>query len=80
MSKPNDRLCRWLYKVIDSKFNDNDFDRPPNRDPFTYADLEKVGRDSVMVVRQKSNESSRFEMRFAELGSYEDFIDLFVNP
>lgn len=77
MSKPNDRLCRWLYKVIDPKFSDYDFDRPPNREPFTYADLQRVGRDSVIVIKDKSVSQLRYEIRFAELGSYEDFIDEF---
>ena len=39
MSNPNDLLCRWLYKVIDLNFSDYDFDKTPNRKPFTYEDL-----------------------------------------
>lgn len=79
MSNPNDRLCRWLYKVIDSKFSDYDFDKPPNRHPFTYSDLEKVGRDSVIVIKDRSVGYLKYEIRFAELGSYEEFLDLFAN-
>ena len=75
MSNPNDRLCRWLYRVIDSKFNDHDFDRSPNREPFTYADLQKVGRDSVIVMKDRTSENLMYEIRFAELGSYEEFLD-----
>jgi len=67
-----------LYKVIDPKFSDYDFDRPPNREPFTYADLQRVGRDSVIVIKDKSATQLRYEIRFAELGSYEDFIDQFA--
>jgi hypothetical protein len=78
MSNPNDRLCRWLYKVIDSKFSDYDFDRQPNREPFTYADLQKVGRDSVIVIKDRTSSQLKYEIRFAELGSYEEFVDLFA--
>ena len=78
MSNPNDRLCRWLYKVIDSNFSDYDFDRPPTREPFTYSDLQKVGRDSVIVIKDKTSSHLKYEIRFAELGRYEEFIDEFV--
>jgi hypothetical protein len=79
MSNPNDRLCRWLYKVIDSKFSDYDFDRSPNREPFTYTDLQKVGRDSVFVVKDRTSSNPMYEIRFAELGSYEEFVDQFAH-
>jgi hypothetical protein len=36
-----------------------------------------VGRDSVIVIKDKSASQLRYEIRFAELGSYEDFIDEF---
>lgn len=75
MSNPNDRLCRWLYKVIDSNFSDHDFDRPPIREPFTYSDLQQVGRDSVIVIKDRASNHSKYEIRFAGLGSYEDFVD-----
>ena len=78
MSNPNDRLCRWLYKVIDSKFSDYDFDRPPTREPFTYSDLQKVGRDSVIVIKDRTSAHLKYEIRFAELGRYEEFIDEFA--
>ena len=77
MSNPNDKLCRWLYKVIDLNFSDYDFDRAPRREPFTYKDLERVGRDSVIVVKDKSSANLRYEIRFAELNSYEEFLDSF---
>ena len=79
MSNPNDRLCRWLYKVIDSKFSDYDFDRPPAREPFTYSDLQKVGRDSVIVIKDRTSSHLKYEIRFAELGSYEEFLDEFAS-
>jgi len=78
MSNPNDRLCRWLYKVIDTKFSDYDFDRSPNREPFTYDDLQRVGRDSIIVIKDRTSSHTKYEIRFAELGSYEDFTDQFA--
>ena len=77
MSNPNDRLCRWLYKVIDLNFSDYDFDRTPNREPFTYKDLVRVGRDSVIVIKNRSTSNLSYEIRFAELNSYEEFLELF---
>jgi hypothetical protein len=77
MSNPNDLLCRWLYKVIDFNFSDDDFNRPPNRQPFTYKDLAKVGRDSVKIIKNISGIHTRYEMRFSELNSYEEFLELF---
>ena len=77
MSNPNDQLCKWLYKVIDPKFSDYDFNRPPNRTPFTYKDLVEVGRDSVVVSKRKENNDVFYEISFAELGSYEDFLNEF---
>lgn len=78
MSNPNDQLCKWLYKVIDPNFSDYDFDKPPRRKPFTYSDLDRVGRDSVMVLKDR-NESGQllYEIRFAELGAYEEFLEEF---
>lgn len=74
MSNPNDLLCRWLYKVIDPNFSEQDFDKPPSRSPFTYNDLEKVGRDSVRVERKQGDGKSHYEITFAPLGAYEDFL------
>lgn len=79
MSNPNDRLCRWLYKVIDNNFRDQDFEHPPKRNPFTYADLQRVGRDSVIVIKDKTSSHLKYEIRFTKLGSYEEFVDSFSN-
>lgn len=76
MSNPNSLLCKWLYKVIDPHFEESDFDREPHREPFTYSDLERVGRDSVMVIRDSNvSDQIKFEIRFSEIGSYEDFLE-----
>jgi len=74
MSNPNHLLCRWLYKVIDPHYSESDFDRTPNRSPFTYEDLERVGRDSVRVEKKLVDGEGYFEISFSALGSYEEFL------
>ena len=71
MSNPNDELCKWLYKVIDPDFSDYDFNKQPNRKPFTYEDLLRVGKDCVVVY--KSGED--FRLQFGEIGKYEEFLE-----
>jgi len=73
MSKPNDLLCRWLYKVIDRDLDDEAYAKGPNRPPFTYADLERIGIDSVRVTKK----NGEFSISTADLGSYEEFLDEF---
>ena len=73
MSKPNDQLCQWLYKVIDPDFSDYDFNKPPNREPFTYEDLLRVGKDCVVVYKL----SDDFQLEFGEIGKYEEFLENF---
>ena len=67
-------LCRWLYRVIDKNFNDDAFNQPPNREPYTYDDLKNIGVDSVMVTKANDG-SGAFTISFAEIGSYDDFVE-----
>ena len=76
MTNPNDLLCRWLYRVIDKNFSDAAFDHPPNREPYTYEDLKNIGVDSVMVTKA-SDGSGAFTISFAEVGSYDEFVESF---
>jgi hypothetical protein len=76
MTNPNDLLCRWLYRVIDKNFSDDVFNRPPNREPYTYEDLKNIGVDSVMVTKAVDG-SGAFTISFSEVGSYEDFVESF---
>lgn len=74
MTNPNDLLCRWLYRVIDENFSDEAFNKPPNREPYSYEDLVRIGVDSVMVTKI-FGQSNQFRISFCEIGSYEEFID-----
>ena len=76
MTNPNDLLCRWLYRVIDRDFSDEVFNRPPDRDPYTYEDLTRIGVDSVMVTKIPETLND-FRISFCEIGSYDDFVDGF---
>ena len=76
MTNPNDLLCRWLYRVIDRDFNDEVFNRPPNREPYTYEDLMDIGVDSVTVTKANDG-SGAFTISFSEIGSYDDFVESF---
>jgi len=40
--------------------------------------LQKVGRDSVIVIKDRTSSHLKYEIRFAELGRYEEFIDEFA--
>jgi len=73
MTNPNDVLCRWLYKVIDPNATEKELQRRlRTRVPFTYYDLERVGKDSV-IVRKKDDKN--YSIEFAPIDSYELFIE-----
>ena len=71
MSDPNDILCSWLFATIDGSLS-NAQSRLNERRPYTFADLEKVGRDSVKLKRSIDQEWD-FELEMAEFGAYEQF-------
>jgi hypothetical protein len=76
MSNPNPVLCKWLYRVIDKDLTDESFERTPNREPYTYEDLLKIGVDSVKVIKVP-RKSNTYAISFCEIGSYNDFVDSF---
>ena len=76
MSKPNDELCKWIFKVIDPKFSLSMYNKAPSRTPFTYSDLELSGFDAVRVSKVNNSHKSGFEIQFEPIGAYEDFLDL----
>ena len=76
MTKPNDELCKWIFKVIDPKFSLSMYNKAPSRTPFTYSDLEAAGFDSVRVSKVKNPNRRGFEIQFEPIGAYEDFLDL----
>jgi hypothetical protein len=74
MSDPNTDLCEWLYTMIDENM-DTAKSRFVNEIPYTYADLVKVGKDSVKITKI-ANELNTYKLESANLGSYEDFIQV----
>jgi hypothetical protein len=72
MSDPNDILCSWLFATIDGDMLVAQ-SRLDARLPYTFEDLEKVGRDSV-ILRRVANPSWDFELEMAEFGAYEKFV------
>ncbi len=76
MTNPNDELCKWIFKVIDPKFSISMYNKPPSRDPYTYADLETAGYDSVKVSKTKDPKSKSYEIQFEAVGAYEEFLEV----
>ena len=76
MTNPNDALCKWIFKVIDPKFSTSMYNKPPTRDPYTYADLETAGYDSVKVSKSQDSAGIGYEIQFEVTGAYEEFIEL----
>jgi hypothetical protein len=73
MTNPNDVLCTWLYKVIDPKASESELQkRLQNKIPFTYQDLERIGKDSVRV---KKIDSTNYAIEFTPIDSYDLFIE-----
>ena len=77
MSAPNVTLGHWILKVIDPTLRDADFQREPRREnPFTYSDLLSIGKDAISVRRVKSEVGVSYNLEFAPLDSYEEFVTL----
>jgi hypothetical protein len=70
MSNPNDELCEWLFRTIDINFEKTKDQRMTQSIPYTYGDLESIGKDSVRVFK---NGDGSFEIEFMPVGSYEKF-------
>lgn len=75
MSDPNDELCRWLYTAIEPGLSyDRIKNRLPEKRPYTYKDLARVGKDCVKVSKV-SGRPHQYEMTFCGLGDYERFLN-----
>jgi hypothetical protein len=73
MSDPNTALCTWLFSAIDGEYSYAK-SRHARKRPYTYEDLERIGKDSVKVTRL-DQEGTRFELELAPVGSFEAFIN-----
>jgi hypothetical protein len=75
MTNPNHLLGEWIVSVIDPEIPRAHLsEKPKNRNPFTYEDLVRIGKDSVIVRRIEESLSTYYSLEFAPLGSFEDFL------
>lgn len=72
MSNPNKDLCNWVYKLIDEN-EEISANRLINRTTYTYDDLIKIGKDSV-IIRKSDSSDYDYELESMPLDSYENFI------
>jgi hypothetical protein len=70
-SDPLTDLCTWLYNIIDLDIEKPQF-RFQQKNVYTYHDLEKVGKDSVKIIKVFNKEYD-YEMHSMPLDSFEKF-------
>jgi hypothetical protein len=51
------------------------YNKAPSRKPFTYAELETAGYDSVRVSKSSDPKRKGYEIQFEAIGAYEDFLE-----
>jgi hypothetical protein len=73
MSDPNSELVDWLFPVIDGSLEKAKA-RFHNRQPYTYQDLFRIGKDSVKIYRDQDKDWD-YRMEMAQIGSYEQYLD-----
>ncbi len=71
MSDPNDKLCKWLFSMIDGDWSKSE-SRFSGSKPYSYDDLVNINKDSVRV--SKSSDGQTYFMESAPLGSFEQFV------
>jgi hypothetical protein len=71
MSNPNKALCEWLYHLIDGDLAVAE-KRFSSGSPYTYQDLEAVGKDSVKISKIGK---LHYKLEMMNLGSFEDFLE-----
>jgi len=71
MSNPNKALCDWLYRLIDGDLAVAQ-KRFTSANPYTYKDLEAVGKDCVKISKIGK---LHYKLEMMNLGSFEDFLE-----
>lgn len=74
MSDPNNKLCRWLFTMIDGSW-EGARERFPAARPYSYEDLSKIGKDSVLI--RWNSDLDAYTLESAPLGAYEAFLESF---
>lgn len=70
MSYRNADLLEWLFQLIDGNMTIAK-KRLENSNPYTFKDLERVGRDSVKITKDENGE---YSLKTMPIDSYEKFI------
>jgi len=74
MTDPNDKLCVWLYSAIEPNLTyDKIMNRLPEKRPYNYDDLVRVGKDSVKITKASPDHDYDFSLTFCPLGTFDDF-------
>jgi len=77
MTDPNDKLCEWFYSAIEPNLPyDKIMNRLPEKRPYTYDDLVRVGKDSVKVTKAAPGLDYDFSLTFCPLGTFDDFMEV----
>jgi hypothetical protein len=71
MSNPNTDLCDWLYRLIDGDLAIAE-KRFSSSNPYSYQDLEAVGKDSVKITKTGK---LHYKLEMMNLGAFEDFVE-----
>jgi len=71
MSHRNADLLEWLFQLIDGNMKIAQ-KRLVNKNPYTFKDLERIGRDSVKITKDKNGE---YALKTMPIDSYEEFIN-----
>lgn len=73
MSSPNTLICNWLFASIDGSISESERRLGQHR-PYSYSDLQLIGKDSVRVTRTPQGPAA-YEISLAPIGAYEEFVD-----
>lgn len=77
MTDPNDKLCAWFYSAIEPNLTYNKImNRLPEKRPYTYDDLVRVGKDSVKLTKAPPCSDFDFSLSFCQLEAFNDFEEL----
>jgi hypothetical protein len=77
MTTPNRHMGTWLIGVLKPSLSQWMFEEDPgSMQPLTYADLERIGKDSVRVSRSLQSNEFVYAIEFAPIGAYEEFTGL----
>jgi hypothetical protein len=75
MTRPNYVLGEWLIGVLRPSIGVEMFVVPPmDISPINYDDFVKIGKDSVHIVKQLIDGQLTYQIQFAPLESFEEFI------